>query len=678
MSPDDHSHPPMVRHTPSPTRVRVTPLINVATIVGVGVGLIALTGWVLDEASLKTVGFGVTDSVKILTAFGLVAAGVSLQGLRRERGGGRTSRLVGMISGGCVLTLGAGSLLMRAIEQGDFDLPLPPGMRMSLNTALALTAMGLSFLTPRSGTHHSGPGAWRWWWSQWAGLVAASIGYIAIIGHAYSADLLYGFARDVNMAFPSAVSVFLLGLAAFVREPEPALAGEVTSRMAGGNVLRWVVLAASVTIPAIGWLRLQGQNQDLMDDRLGSALFAATSVVLLAAGMWISARRLNRAEAAQLGAQDALSALAATLELRVRERTGELQTSEQRFRLLAETTPAVVFMADARFHFEFLNSAAEAFFGSREAALGLRWMDSVHPDERELTARRLREAMAGEGDFDFEIRLRRVDLEHRWMHVHGVPRRDAQGRLLGFIGACLDTTDSHRDREALREALSNREETLVRERSLRRELDHRVRNNLAGLVGLVTFYESAMRGSPEAALVASTIRGKILAMKEVHDLIAKAGGSNIDFLDLCGRLAHTMLPDQRRSQIRIRTTEHFRVGPQQAAALAIIVQELVTNSLKHGAMNHDEGRIDLSLARSTSDPHTLAVEWSESFPATVRLDPEPDDREGGLGLTLIEGFARTDLRGDCSFRAGPGSWHCSITARLDDSAAPPRPTAVAS
>jgi hypothetical protein len=52
---------------------------------------------------------------------------------------------------------------------------------MSLNTALALTALGLSFLTPRSGTCLSGPASRRWWLSQWAALVAATIGYDLVV-----------------------------------------------------------------------------------------------------------------------------------------------------------------------------------------------------------------------------------------------------------------------------------------------------------------------------------------------------------------------------------------------------------------------------------------------------------------------------------------------------------------
>jgi two-component sensor histidine kinase len=164
----------------------------------------------------------------------------------------------------------------------------------------------------------------------------------------------------------------------------------------------------------------------------------------------------------------------------------------------------------------------------------------------------------------------------------------------------------------------HRQRLLQREHTLLRELNHRVRNNLAGLVGLVTFYESSMRAAPEAATVASMIRGKILAMKEVHDIIAKAGGGSIDLFDLCTRLTRAMLPDQRRAHLRLLPCDGLRVGPQQAAALAIIVQELITNSLKHGAMHHDEGRIDLPAAirRTQQRTRQLAkrqLTWLRSF-----------------------------------------------------------------
>src|ERR1044071_4365786 len=78
---------------------------------------------------------------------------------------------------------------------------------------------------------------------------------------------------------------------------------------------------------------------------------------------------------------------------------------------------------------------------------------------------------------------------------------------------------------ALRSALSQRERALDRELSVRRELDHRVRNNLAGLVGLVAVYERSGRGP---AQLGQAIRTKIEAMRAVHDIAGRAGGEPID------------------------------------------------------------------------------------------------------------------------------------------------------
>lgn len=643
-------------------------------------GLIVLTGWALGNPALTNLWLDDDDPVKASTAICFIIASIGLLCSTQERRSWAFAYAIRLTCGWGMLALTVGSLAMRLLETSPPEPTQPTPMRMSMNSAVGLTAIGLSFLSPPSGEHgvwrlstrspadlfdRSGPllVSWKWWACQACALVGMSVGYIAIIGHLYSADLLYGFSADVNMALPSAIAVFLLGAGAFFRERDAAFAAEVTSPMAGGSVLRWVTLAAAVLIPTLGWLRLIAQDRQLVDYRLGAALFATSNVLLLAGGLWISARRLNHAAGLQLFAQQELAVQASLLERRVQDRTNELQVSEARFRLLAETSPALIFMTDSQMRFEFVNSAATSFFGEAGEALGHRWRDRIHPDDVEEARRVLAKAASTDASFEFQMRLKRHDGEHRWMHVQGVPRHSSDGQPLGFIGACLDVTDPQLAREALRESLSKQEEMLGRERSLRRELDHRVRNNLAGLLGLVSFYESSSRGSPEAFAVASTLRGKIIAMKEVHDLIAKAGGGSIELLDLVMRLTSAMVPDERRPHVTVESREGPRVTSQQASALAIIIQELITNSFKHGAMSHPDGRINVSW-RSGASERELSLTWSERTPPGAAPSPRRD-AEGGMGLSLISGFARTDLRGGSLIDAGPDHWTCTITAKLD-------------
>ncbi|MCX5690733.1 MAG: PAS domain-containing protein [Planctomycetota bacterium] len=643
-------------------------------------GLIALVGWILEIRPLTTLALPGDDPVKVTTSIGFILSSGALIAASHERRTWARAYASRMSLGICVLMLGLASLVDRLIGDPSMLVVEPTPYRMSLNTAVALTLLGFSFLSPPSGEHgvwrlaalaqssdlfsRSGPivVGWKWWLAQASAAAAAIVGFVAIIGHIYSADVLFGFSPDVNMAFPSAVCVFALGLASFFRESDAAFAAEVTSPFPGGVVLRLVVTSAAVILPLLGWLRLLAQDNNVLDYRLGAALFATTSVLLLAVGMWISARHLNHAASLQRFAQVELSMQANLLEERVRTRTIELRTSEAHFRLLTDASPALIWMTDTTMKFEFVNSVGAAFFGDAQRALGDRWMEFVHPEDLAHVSTTLGTAVKDAAGFEFQMRLRRADGEYRWMHSQGLPRTSASGQLTGFIGASLDITDPHRAREALREALTNREEALAREQTLRRELDHRVRNNLAGLLGLVAFYETAVRDNPSAYAVASTLRGKIQAMKDVHDVIAKAGGSSVDLGDLIRRLLTAMIPDERRTSVSYGECCLIRISAQQASALAIIIQELTTNSFKHGALGCRDGSIQLSWTNLPPAPYVVQFQWLERFaPKTPReLDPE-----GGVGLTLIDGFARSDLRGQCTFASDHGSWSCTLLARLD-------------
>lgn len=668
--------------SPALYRTNVRWILLAAALVSLVVGAIALAGWIAGLPRLTRLGLPGDDPVKATTAVGFILAAAALFCSLRERFSWSTAHPIRMVLGVLILLLGAAALGDRLVFLPDTlrSAAAPSPFRMSLNTALALSLLGISFLSPPSGEHgvwrlgsitpvtdlfsRSGPllVGWKWWFAQACATAAATIGYVAIIGHIYSADLLYGFSPDVNMALPSAICVFLLGTASFFREPDAAFAAEVTSSLPGGIVLRWVVTSAAIVMPCIGWLRLLAQDSQVLDYRLGAALFAATSVVLLAAGLWISARHLNHAAGLQRFAQIELSMQADLLEDRVRRRTMELHTSEAHFRLLTDTSPALIWMTDPHMNFEFISSVGSTFFGTSDAALGKRWLERVHPQDIPTVRSILAHAAKSATGFEFQMRLRRADGDYRWMHSQGLPRTGPDGQLTGFIGASLDVTDPHLAREALREALANREEALAREQSLRRELDHRVRNNLAGLLGLVAFYATAARESPAAAAITSTLQGKIRAMKDVHDVIAKAGGSSVELADLVRRLLTAMVPDERRSSLHFLDSIRIRISSQQASALAIIIQELTTNSFKHGALSDPDGTITIDWQADQTVPRIIHFTWDERFASTRARTPASD---GGVGLALIKGFAQSDLRGQCTFSAEEGRWKCSLIAHLE-------------
>lgn len=205
------------------------------------------------------------------------------------------------------------------------------------------------------------------------------------------------------------------------------------------------------------------------------------------------------------------------------------------------------------------------------------------------------------------------------------------------------------------------ERALRRETELRRELDHRVRNNLAGLIGLVGLYEESGRTS---AQLADALRGKISALREVYRLINSTGLERIDLRELMNNVVAGLAPTLDPGVMFIHGP-NTTLNSAEASAVSMIVQELITNSCKHGALRPDAGtrarvRVTWTL-HDEGEFNVLALSWRES---PVRPRATPPEPGSGVGLPLIEGFAQTDLRGSISFSNSDGEWRIDLLARL--------------
>src|SRR5262249_42734419 len=89
---------------------------------------------------------------------------------------------------------------------------------------------------------------------------------------------------------------------------------------------------------------------------------------------------------------------------------------------------------------------------SFEEAIGWGWMDAIHPDDREASARRYREAVENGVMLRQEHRIRRFDGEYRWFVVNAFPLKDESGRIIKMYGAATDIHESRIMHEALRES----------------------------------------------------------------------------------------------------------------------------------------------------------------------------------------------------------------------------------
>jgi PAS domain S-box-containing protein len=128
----------------------------------------------------------------------------------------------------------------------------------------------------------------------------------------------------------------------------------------------------------------------------------------------------------------------------------QVRQSEDRFRILADSAPILMWVTRVDGKREFANKTYVAFLGvDYEAAIDFDWRKVLHPDD---LARILREQVAGEASrelFTLEARYRRADGEFRWVRSVSQPRYAPDATFEGFIGVGFDITDGKRAEEDL-------------------------------------------------------------------------------------------------------------------------------------------------------------------------------------------------------------------------------------
>lgn len=144
---------------------------------------------------------------------------------------------------------------------------------------------------------------------------------------------------------------------------------------------------------------------------------------------------------------------AATLARNLQVSEAQLRESEKRFRLVANSAPVMIWMSGTDKLCTFLNNTWLEFTGHTiEHELGNGWAESVHPDDLQRCLKVYTEAFDARQAFVMQYRLRRGDGQYRWISDNGVPRYDAQGNFVGYIGSCVDVTELMKKERALRES----------------------------------------------------------------------------------------------------------------------------------------------------------------------------------------------------------------------------------
>jgi two-component sensor histidine kinase len=245
----------------------------------------------------------------------------------------------------------------------------------------------------------------------------------------------------------------------------------------------------------------------------------------------------------------------------------------------------------------------------------------IHPDDRPRIFRAFTEVLDHAGSFGDEFRILTPQGETRWISSHAVMLPDR--RIL--VGVQRDVT-ARRDREdALRAALDARD-------LLMREADHRIKNSLQLVTSLLRLQHGKAL-TPDIKESLSAAIARVDAVAETHLAFQRSPDLrrldlNRMLEDLCRRLG-SLNP---AITTRYASTLTQTIDAEHAIPLGLIVNELLTNALRHAFPPDTPGTVTLTAAAADNALDITLADNGKGLPATPQTP--------GLGSTVITMLAR--------------------------------------
>jgi PAS domain S-box-containing protein len=309
-----------------------------------------------------------------------------------------------------------------------------------------------------------------------------------------------------------------------------------------------------------------------------------------------------------------------------------LQETEERFHLVADTAPVMIWMAGADKLCTYFNSPWLQFTGRRsEDELGNGWTKGVHPDDLQGRWETYANAFDRHESFQMEYRLRRYDGEYRWMLDQGLPRLSGDGSFAGYIGSCIDITDRKLAQEALSDMSRKLIEAHEQERTwIARELHDDINQQIAlASVNLERLKQDFPVLGPAVIQRFDEILDQVSGLgSDIQALSHRLHSSKLEYLGIAAAASSFCreLSDQHGVQIDFHS-EGIPMDLYQGIALCLfrILQESLQNVIKHSGAQ----RIEVWL-RGASNEIELSVR-----DAGIGFSPEEAMRGRGLGLTSM-------------------------------------------
>lgn len=426
--------------------------------------------------------------------------------------------------------------------------------------------------------------------------------------------------------------------------PELSLVSSAAKRILSGERPESIPVAAySGLHPILDWRQLERWHIP------ESALPADSTILYRPPSFWERDRQYIIAAVVLIFAQSVL--IVGLLRQRARKRKAEavLRESEKRFRVMADTTPSLIWMCDPLGKVTYLNHTRLQFTGADpNTDYGNSWTEYVHPGDLKRVLEAVASGVKTHRSFSSEYRLRRHDGVYRWMFDVASPRLNGDRSFAGFIGSAIDVSDQKLAQEALENVSGRLIEAQEKERTrIARDLHDDICQRLA-LLSMELEQANRNGASQSTKKKLEEIRQHCSEIADdVQSLSHQLHSSKLDYLGIAAAIRGFCREFANQHELKIQFTDEnvpTHLPRDISLCLFRVAQEALQNAVKYSGTK--EFSVEL---RGTATEVELTVTDSGAG-----FDLEEAKRDRGLGLVSMQERVHL-VRGWFGIESSPGA-----------------------
>ena len=340
-----------------------------------------------------------------------------------------------------------------------------------------------------------------------------------------------------------------------------------------------------------------------------------------------------------------------------------LRESEARFREVLEHSQDALYKRNLETgRYEYMSPAIAKIIGytpNEVMAMSPDEVDSlIHPEDIERISDLRRSVLEIPQGHEIvsqaEYRVECKDGSYRWISDHYALFRGPEGRLLFSIASVRDITERKWAEEELQWLYEQAQRDAEAKATLLHEINHRVKNNLSVIIGLLYAERRYAKMTDQATYRAITQRltNRVNGLATVHSLLSASEWAPLLLSDLAGQVVRSylqVLPRDKDVSVEV-SPSPIRVTADQAHSLALMINELTTNTVKHTLQNRNAAHIAVGI---TCENNTVRFEFRDDGPGY------PEDvlrlKRYSVGLDLIQNLVHQNLRGELSLHSDHGA-----------------------